>query len=272
MMGSTPGARIAIAGFLVVTAAFIPRKARALDDDYTAPRNADVNAQGARTVRIDAAAGFLKVEGRKDIDQVRVRGMARASKRGWLDDIKLIAERRGDEVYIKADIPDEDRRIFDAMRGDWERVLDLTIEVPTSLALVVRDGSGEAEFNNTGSLDFEDGSGEMTIKNVHGDVSVVDGSGGITIEGVDGSVRVDDGSGEIRGRNITGDFTIGEDGSGEIDISGVSGTMRVENDGSGSIDVDRIGGDFIVDHDGSGDIHYEGVKGSIRIPDRKRRS
>jgi hypothetical protein len=48
--------------------------------------------------------------------------------------------------------------------------------------------------------------------------------------------------------------------------------MRVENDGSGNINADRIAGDFVVDHDGSGIIRYDTVKGSVRIPERKRRS
>lgn len=263
--------RIAVAGLLVVTAAFIPRRARALED-YSAPRNAEVDARGARTIRIEAAAGLLRVEGKKGISQVTVRGTARSSRRNWLDDIKLVAERRGDEVFIKAQMPDENSHIWNAMRGDWELALDLVIEVPETIALDVDDGSGDAEFNNAGALTFDDGSGEMTIRNAHGDVRIVDGSGNITIEGVEGRVNVDDGSGNIRARNVTGDFTVGEDGSGDIDVSGVGGTMRVENDGSGSIEVDRVAGDFVVEHDGSGEIHYETVKGSIRIPERKRRS
>lgn len=269
MKSSRLGARLAVAGLLVVTAVFIPRRAHALRD-YTAPRNAEVDARGARTIRIEASAGFLRVEGRKDLDQVRVKGTARASRKGWLDSIKLIAERRGDEVFIKADIPDHNNGFRDVIRGDWQRELDLTIEVPMSISLDVDDGSGDSEFSSTGALRFEDGSGEITIKNVHGDVRLVDGSGGITIEGVDGSVHVDDGSGEIRARHVTGDFVVGEDGSGEIEVSDVGGTMRVESDGSGGIGVDRIGGDFIVEHDGGGDIHYDTVKGSVRIPDRKR--
>jgi hypothetical protein len=269
MKSFLPSARIALAGVLVVTAVFIPRRVRALED-YTAPRNAEVDARGARTIRIEAAAGFLKVEGRKDLDQVRIKGTARASRRGWLDEIKLVAERRGDEVYIKADIPDRDQGFYDSMRGDWERSLDLTIEVPSSLALDVEDGSGEAEFNNAGALRFEDGSGEISVKNARGNVRITDGSGSIIVDGVEGSVRIDDGSGEIRVRNVTGDFTIGSDGSGEINASNVSGTLRVESDGSGSIDVDRIGGDFIVERDGSGDIHYETVKGRVEIPERYR--
>jgi len=265
-----PTLRVAATLCLVVAASFIPVRARAYED-YTSPRNADVDAAGAKSIRIEAAAGVLKVEGRAGISQVRVRGTAKSSRRNRLDDIKLIAERRGDEVFIKADMPD-DNRYWDRGRDNDNLVLDLVIEVPNSIPLDVADGSGEAEFLNAGALEFSDGSGEIHIRGARGDVRVNDGSGNITIEGVQGSVRVSDGSGNIRARDVTGDFVVSEDGSGDIDVSSVGGQMRVENDGSGNIDVDRVAGDFVVDHDGSGSIRYDTVKGSVRIPDRKRRS
>ena len=61
---------------------------------------------GARTVEVDAAAGSLRVEGKPGLRQVQVTGTARASSQQFLNQIKLIAERRGDVVFIKADIPD----------------------------------------------------------------------------------------------------------------------------------------------------------------------
>ena len=259
--------RTAVALSLIVTAVFIPRRVQALED-YTAPRNADITVDGAKSIRIVAGAGILKVQGRSGLDQVHVRGTAKSSRRNRLDDIRLIAERRGDEIYIKADMPDEERN----WRDNWDMALDLVIEVPTSLPLDVDDGSGNAEFSNTGALELGDGSGEIFVKAAHGDVKINDGSGNITIEGVEGSVRVSDGSGEIRARDVTGNFTIDEDGSGDIDVTGIGGTMRVEEDGSGNIDVDRISGDFVVDHKGSGSVRYETVKGRVDIPDRKRRS
>ena len=264
------GVRAVLLGLLVVAASFIPRRAAA-NDDVTSPRNADVSASGAKSVRIEAAGGILRVEGRSGINEVRVRGTARADRKSRLDGIKLIAERRGDEVFIKADMPEwRDRDWYDR---DHEFVaLDLVIEVPVSLRLDVSDGSGEAEFNNTGSIELGDGSGEIKISKARGDVRVSDGSGSIIIEGVEGSVRVNDGSGSITARNVTGNFVVTSDGSGDIDVSGVGGSMRVENDGSGNIDVDRVTGDFVVDNDGSGGIRYDTVKGSVRIPERKRRS
>ena len=268
MSGSSIRTR-AVVGMFIVAASFIPGKTEA-QSRYTSARNATIDARNARSVRIEAQAGVLRVEGHSELTEVRVRGTARASRRDNLDDIKLIAERRGNEVFIKVDMPEHAQNGWFG-RGH-EMALDLVIEVPVSLPLDVDDGSGEAKFINTGAISLEDGSGEVEIRGAHGDVDVNDGSGEITIDGVEGSVRISDGSGEIIARNVTGNVVIREDGSGDIDVSGVGGMMRVEDDGSGSIDVDRIAGDFVVDSDGGGGIRYENVKGSVRIPDRKRRS
>lgn len=260
---------VGLATSFIVTASFGPEVARA-QDGYTAPRNADVDARGARVVEIQAHAGALRVEGRPGLSQVRVRGTARASNRGWLGDIKLIAERRGDAVFIKADIPDNDRATWSGLNGNNYRGLDLVLEVPIALALDVGDGSGEAHFVNVGVLSLSDGSGEIEIRGARGNVRINDGSGSIDVDGVQGNLRIHDGSGEIRARNVTGDVIVDTDGSGNIVVSGVGGTMRVGNDGSGSIDVDRVAGDFVVDNDGGGSIHYATVKGSVDIPERKR--
>lgn len=263
--------RVGASTILVVTAVFVPTRVQALED-YTSPRNADIDARGARSARVEAGAGSLRIEGQPGLTQVRVRGTARAGRKSRLDVIRLVAERRGDVVFIKVVMPDNRSGLWDMVNGDGQNmVLDLVIEVPTSLVLDVEDGSGEAQFRNTGALTLEDGSGNIDVRSANGSVRITDGSGNILIDGVDGNVRVDDGSGEIRGNNITGDFVIGADGSGNIDVRGVGGTVRVEADGSGNIDVGRVAGDFVVVSDGSGSIRHETVKGNVRIPDRKRR-
>lgn len=262
-----------LAVILVVTAAFIPVRAHALPD-YTSPRNADVDARGARSIRVIAGAGSLRVEGRPGISQVQVRGTARASARNRLADIQLTAERRGDEVYIKAEMPDNGgRSLFSDMRDNWNdnAQLDLVIEVPQTIPLDVDDGSGESKFVNVGPLSFSDGSGEIDIRGVKGNLRVQDGSGNVTIENVEGSVRITDGSGNIRANNIVGDFKVDEDGSGDIDVTSVGGTMTVDSDGSGNIDVARVAGDFVVDRKGSGTIRSSDIRGHTEIPERHRR-
>ena len=255
----------------VILAVLIPRPSTAQSGDYKADRNATVNASGARRIRVEAGAGFLNITGRTGISEVRVRGVASASSRRLLDEIRLVAERRGDEVFIKMDVPDHNGSLWDVFNGDSRQMLDLTIDVPVTVPLDVSDGSGELKIKGTGAVRLEDGSGDLELSGITGNVHVTDGSGNIVIAGVDGDVEVHDGSGNIDANNVTGNFTIGEDGSGNIDVTGVSGTMRVEDDGSGEIHVNRVGGDFIVNEKGSGTIEYETVKGSVNIPERKRR-
>jgi hypothetical protein len=241
---------IAASGLFVVAASFIPNRSSA-QSRYQEARNADVAVGGARSVRIDAAAGSLRVEGRSGLSEVRVRGTARTNRRERLRDIRLIAERRGSEIYVKADIPSTDGDEWRSGDGP-QMALDLVIEVPDNLALDVDDGSGEAAFMNTGRLQLEDGSGEIEIRGARGSVEIDDGSGEITIDGVDGDVRI-------------------SDGSGEINITNVSGSVTIDDDGSGSIDVRRVTGNFVVVSDGSGGITHADIRGRIEVPEKRRR-
>lgn len=236
-------AALASAAFLVAAPAV-----RAQSDDdgrYTAPRNATVDARGATVVRIHAEAGILRVEGRRGVGEVRVKGTARASRERDLDDIQLVAERRGNVVEVRADIPEVRMSMRNGYRG-----LDLVLEVPDDIALDVEDGSGDVEIRDVGDVDLRDGSGGIELTNV-------------------GAAQVEDGSGELKIRNARGDVTI-SDGSGTIDVRTVGGTVTVRADGSGSIDVSDVGGDFVVERDGSGGLAWTQVKGDVRVPRRKR--
>jgi hypothetical protein len=211
--------------------------------EHRAPREAKVEAAGARSLRVIARAGSLRIQGNEGASAVTIHGTACSSSESRLADIRLVAERRGDVVHVEAAIPDN---WFGGDAG-----LDLTIEVPASLAVAVEDGSGEATVRHVAALDIEDGSGELRIEDVAGEVRVTDGSGEIVID-------------------RAGSVVIEEDGSGGVRISGVRGSVVVRDDGSGSIDVSDVGGDFTVEHDGSGGIAHDGIRGQVRIPSRRR--
>ena len=255
----------------VVLALLIPGRIRA-QTDYTAPRNAVVNAAGARLIRVEAGAGFLHINGRPGLTQVRVTGVARASSRRILDEIRLQAERQGDVVVVKMVVPEGASSFWNFFRGGYSEALDLTIDVPVTTPLDVSDGSGETTIKGTGPVTIVDGSGDLEMSGITGNVDITDGSGNIILRGVDGDVHIDDGSGDIDSNNVTGNFTIGHDGSGAVDVVGVGGTMRIGEKGSGPVSVSRIGGDFIVAAKGSGNIDYNTVKGSVSIPERRHRS
>src|SRR2546423_11981673 len=189
------GAAFAAAPFLLGPAAY------AQVGPYTAARNAVVDASGAKTIEVDAAAGILRVEGKPGLRQVQVTGTARASSQGLLNDIKLIAERRGDRVFIKADMPDQNGSRWD---DDWSVGLDLVIQVPQGINADISDGSGDTKIFNVGALEASDGSGDLSVDGAAGSVRISDGSGSLTIEKVGGDVNVSDGSGDINVRNVSG--------------------------------------------------------------------
>jgi len=254
------GAAFAAAPFIIGSAA------HAQGAPYSAPRNAVVDATGAKSVEVDAGAGILRVEGKPGLRQVQVTGTARASSQRLLNEIKLIAERRGDLVFIKADMPDDDGWHND----DWNVGLDLVIQVPQGINADISDGSGDTKIFNVGELEASDGSGDFSVDGAAGSVRIHDGSGNLTIENVGGDVRVTDGSGDINVRNVSGSFVVESDGSGGIYATDVRGSVVVQNDGSGEIEVHKVGKDFRVESKGSGTIDYADVSGQVDIPERHR--
>jgi DUF4097 and DUF4098 domain-containing protein YvlB len=256
------GAAMAAAPFLIGSAAHAQWSSA-----YTAPRSAVVNASGARSVEVEAGAGSLRVEGKPGLKQVQVSGTARSSSQQFLNQIKLIAERRGDVVFIKADIPEQNWRSSD---DNYSAALDLVIEVPQGMNAEVSDGSGDTKIFNVGSLEASDGSGDFSVDGASGTVHITDGSGDLRIENVGGNVSVTDGSGDINVRNVAGSFTVESDGSGSIYATDIRGSVIVQNDGSGEIDVNKVGRDFKVESKGSGGIEYTAVSGQIDIPELHR--
>ncbi len=255
------GAAIVAAPFLIGGTAHAQ-----YSSDYTSPRHAVVDASGARTVEVEAGAGSLRVEGKPGLRQVEVNGTARSSSQRFLSEIRLIAERRGNVIFIKADMPEQ--RGFDDY--NFSAALDLVIQVPQGMNADISDGSGDTRVSGVGELDATDGSGDFSVDGAAGTVHITDGSGTLRIENVTGDVRVRDGSGEIDVRNVTGSFTVESDGSGGITATDVRGSVIVEHDGSGNIDVSKVGRDFRVESKGSGEIDYSSVSGQVDIPERRR--
>ncbi len=230
--------------------------------EYRDERQAVLQLDDARQLRIDASAGYLRVIGEDGASEVIVDGVACASRAADLEAIELDTGRRGSSLVVEVDLPDID--------WSWNRYarLDLTVRVPSALELDIEDGSGWMELNNVGPSRIEDGSGEIEVETVHGDLVLTDGSGEIEVRDVRGKVTVDeDGSGEIRIAGVEGDVEIDEDGSGSITIRDVGGSVRIWEDGSGSIRAVEVSGDFIVDRDGSGGISMDGIGGRVELPE-----
>jgi hypothetical protein len=215
------------------------------DCRYSADRTADVSASGITDFHLDAGAGSLRVVGRRGITTIQVHAHACASSRDILNGLQLGARRSGN-TYSVSSLP-RDSHFMDDEYGR----MDLVIEVPAAIDAVIEDGSGDASISGLHSLDVSDGSGDLEITDIGGDVTVDDGSGDLTSAGVRGDVDVDDGSGEVHVRDVGGSVTM--------------------SDGSGSLFVSQVRGNFTVTEDGSGDIEQSDISGAVRIPQKYRR-
>lgn len=222
--------------------------------DRTAEHSATVDAEGAALLRVAASAGSLEIRGEEGLATVEVAGTACASDTGLLEEVRLEARREGDEVRIRARLPDTD--------GGERAALDLEIRVPEGMDLQAEDSSGPVTIRAVGSVELTDGSGPVTLIRA-GEVKIVDGSGDLDVREVR-SLEISDGSGPIRVRRVAGPLAI-DDGSGSIEVDGVTGEVDL-SDGSGSLLLRRVTGSVRIS-DGSGDLRVEEIEGAVELSD-----
>jgi len=233
-------------------------------------------------LQLRAGSGSLEVVGVEGLREIQAVGRACASHENLLGEIQLSSETTGSTLVMETHHPN----LSGIGGGNRYARLDLRIEVPAGLAADIQDGSGEMTVSDLGSVRIKDGSGEVVITGIRGDltlddgsgeveirgvsgfVTVADGSGEVFLEGADSDVEIHDSSGELQIRGVGGSLTL-YDSSGEINIQDVLGFVKVVQDGSGEIVVKNVGTDFIVERDGSGGIQYENVGGLVDIPKKK---
>ena len=251
---------------------------------FEAERSFTVSANPLESLRLMAGSGSLEVVGVEGLNEIQAVARACASSQDFLDDLQLTSDVSDGSVVVETIYPD----MNGWGGGNRYARLDLLVEVPAGLDADIQDGSGEMILSNLGSVHVEDGSGEVVIRGIQGDLTIDDGSGELEITGVQGTVMVEDGSGEVVLEDVGSDVEIHDssgqltirgiggsvtlhDSSGEVEIRDVVGTVRVVSDSSGDLDVRGVGGDFVVERDGSGDIHFEAVEGTVQIPKKKKR-
>jgi hypothetical protein len=271
--------------YLIAAAAALALSGPTIADrcDHKAQREANIDLSGADLIEIIGRAGSLNIIGRDGLNEVRATGQACASDDALLAKTVITARREGGSVLIIAEIPEH--------KAGWmndSAHLDLTVEIPSDVALKVTDSSGDLEIERVASLQLQDSSGETTINDVAGDIWLQDSSGSLKITNVGGHINLTDSSGDIRLERVDGDIVIESDSSGDIDINEArsvlieqdsSGGIDVRNvhedvtvrtDSSGGITVKDIGGDFVVGRDSGGGINYSNVAGKVDVPGDKK--
>jgi hypothetical protein len=225
-------------------------------------------ASNCSLLRIDCGAGYLKVRGEDNLEQIEViavldvRGIAESELPEFKKEyVELKLDKRGDHAVLIAKI--ESGFSLENLFGGHDARIDLEVRLPRRLSLAVDDGSGDIDIREIdGGLDLEDGSGSIQVTHVQGPVKIDDGSGDMRLSGLKNRVEIIDGSGDIELKDAGGDISV-EDGSGEIRIYHVSGPVRI-NDGSGDIVIDGVEKDVTIEEAGSGGLEILNVKGRVR--------
>ncbi|MEX0741090.1 MAG: hypothetical protein WD071_17285 [Pseudohongiella sp.] len=249
--------------------------------------NFTLDSNDVRSLTLDVGAGYLGIIGSADDNAViEVQAQACAGTSSQLEDMDILYQRRGDTWEVETEISEQNFNVFSLFSGDNQhRRIDIDLMVPAGLLLAVEDGSGNIDIRDVqGEILIDDGSGDLQISDSSGPVRIDDGSGDIELSNIDGRVDIDDGSGsmtltrtmgvhirdgsgDINIRDVEGDAVIADDGSGDMRIERVSGNVMVESDGSGDITVGDVQGDFTARDTGSGSVDYRDIGGSIEVRD-----
>lgn len=256
--------RTTIVAFAVASLLGVSLTAAAADAcKYSAPRNAELNAAGLKSMQVQIGPDDLVIHGEPGATKIVVRGTACASTESWLQNVKLEAVRQGDAASIIAH--DENHGIHISFFGESYAYLKLDVSVPQALAVKLQEGSGDAHARKLASLDATLGSGDLKVNGIAGRLSLQVGSGDVAASDV-GSLHVSAvGSGDVSVDAIHGDVQVGSVGSGDFGASNVKGNATIGSVASGDAKLTTVGGSVNVQSVGSGDLEILGVTGNVSV-------
>lgn len=224
-----------------------------------------LDLSNTQLLQIQAGAGDLEITGVAGAQSAVVKATVCASKEEYAEESRLEIE-TGGTARIATVMPEINGSGWGSNRYLY---MDLEITVPESIALDVRDSSGDMSLRSVGAAVVQDSSGDIEVDTA-ASIELKDSSGDIDLEDISGDVViVADSSGDIRGRTVGGSVLVARDSSGDIRFRDVGEDFIVERDSSGDIVANAIAGDFSVLKDGSGSIRHNDVLGEVRIPKDK---
>ena len=156
---------------------------------------------------------------------------------------------------------DKPDSLFVTIRPAEGSTIDLQVEMPERLAVVLRDEGRDVIIRNVenrvevmlhtgGSLDVDDVEGPLRIHDergpirihdVRGPVDVVDAGGRIVIDDVKNSVRVQTGTGAVTISDVEADVDV-ITGPGDLVVRDVKGALAYTKRGGGRVTIERVAG------------------------------
>lgn len=139
---------------------------------------------------------------------------------------------------------------------------DLVVEIPRGASGTFRNVVGKIEGSGVdGTLRFDSGSGDISLRDFKGEVAADTGSGDVNAASGRGSFMCDTGSGDCTLKDFAGERIDLDTGSGDIEVTGSSARFVKADTGSGSVRLEVDDSEEISADTGSGDVSVE-VKGT----------
>jgi len=222
----------------------------------------ELSIKNIQSMHIICGPGSLDVFGVEGSDRIKVKaavkisGITQDTLQDFLEEhVALSIKKRFRKAVLQSVFKNENQMKADAK-------IDLTVEVPKSLSVIIDDGTGSIFVTDLAeNLKIIDGSGSIVIRKTAGPISISDGSGKIEMTDTTGNIEVKDGSGKINIDRVRGNVRI-VDGSGSMTIKDIDGNLTV-TDGSGSIEISDVTQSVFIKDAGSGILEIEGVKGKV---------
>lgn len=230
---------------------------------YSAPRDTELDAAGLKLLAVRIGRDELVIHGEPGATKVVVKGTACASEQKWLPDITLEAARHGDTANLVAH--DGDRGNVTKLFGSAYAYLKLDVSVPPSLAVKLREGSGDAQANSLAELDATLGSGDLKVRNIAGQLALRVSSGDVSGGSIGSLDLASLGSGDVGLDGVRGDVRVGAVGSGDLTLSNIDGNIAIGSLSSGDIKVNDVGGNLTAGSVGSGNLVVRDIQRDVTV-------
>jgi DUF4097 and DUF4098 domain-containing protein YvlB len=187
--------------------------------DFVVNEKAEFRVGRDGELKIENLSGKIEITGWNGdsiiVEYTKIAKGSMAKTKAGLVQVEM--EHHGDEVIIKVDYPDENRRRDAGVRDSSLDVsVNFTIKVPSSTELRVTNISGAVTVGNISS--------DIKVKVVSGGVNAENLNGDIELESISGSVFLKGGGGEISAHTVSGNVTL-EGVNGEVEMTSVSGNL-----------------------------------------------
>jgi hypothetical protein len=132
---------------------------------------------------------------------------------------------------------------------------DLVVEIPRASSGTFRNVVGRLEGSSIdGTLRFDSGSGDITLRDFKGEVVADTGSGDVNASSGHGSFKCNTGSGDCTLKRFNGERLDLDTGSGDIQVTDSTARFVKADTGSGSVEVEVRDSEEISANTGSGDV------------------